>query len=254
MSTPTASPHFDLNNMLKLQQDYAVNLTKIPIDPATNTGNNNAINNLNSKLNSLYNNISNSQAASQAVIFKQQIINDILDTETNRLKDKKGNIDTAIQGQKRMISLNNNYQKRYAAYTRIAIAVVVGVLAYIFISKLMPLLPMIPQFVFYLAIIVVWGLILIFIYVTYADILRRDTMNFDEYSIPRPDKIPSESPAATGAGGQSGSSASGTGAGGSSTPGSYSGCIGQNCCGVDQNGDPIPYSETTGCSIQSAVF
>jgi hypothetical protein len=251
MSTPMTSPHFDLNNMLKLQQNYSVDLTKIPIDAATNSSNNNAVSNINNQLNSLYNNITSSQAASQAVLFKQKIVNDILDTESQRLKAKKANIDTAISGQKRMIVLNDNYQKRYGAYTKMAIAFVVGIIAYVFIDKLKVLLPFIPDFVYYILTIVVLGSIAIYIYVLYMDILKRDKMNYDEYTL-APPSTPATHISADGT--ISGSGGAGSGAAG--TPGSasnYENCIGPQCCGVDQNGKPIPYSETKGCYISAVV-
>jgi hypothetical protein len=248
MATPASAPHFDLNNMLKLQQNYAVDLTKIPIDAATNNSNNNAISNLNVGLNNLYNNVSSSQAASQSVLFKQKIVNDILDTESSRLNAKKANIDTAMSGQRRMIALNNNYQKRYAAYTKMMIAIVIGIVAYFFINSLMVLLPMIPQFVFYIILIILLGFIAIYVYLLYLDIARRDLMNFDEVRLASPDVTNTDAITANGTG--ISPSAGGVGKGSSAN---YAGCMGSDCCGVDQNGKPIPYSDLTGCAIQTTV-
>lgn len=237
-TTTSSSPHFDLNNVLNMQQKYAVDLTNIPINADTNNSNTNAINDLTTKLSSMRDNVQSSQAGSQAVIFKQKIVNDIIDTETKRLNDKKANIDTAITGQKRMVALNNNYQKRYAAYTKMMIAITVGIVIYIFMDKLMAMAPFIPPVVFYLIIIVVLGTIVVYVYLLWADIQMREKTNFDELALPAPDLSGSPS-ANAGAGGASG------GAGGAGTPGStidYSNCQGNACCKTGTTWDP-----TKGC-------
>lgn len=262
MSSPNSSPHFDLTGMLQLQKNYAIDLTKIPIDPATNDSNNAAIINLNQGLNSLYSSVNQSQANSQAVLYKQKIINDILETEKQRLDAKKANVDTAISGQKRMIALNNNYQKRYAAYTRMLIAIVVGIVIYIFMDKLMVLLPFIPVFIFYALISIILGAIIFYVYLLWIDIQRREKMNYDELALTRPDvsalnEAAGDSSANGGPGGTTvGGPAAAPGPGGSNGAiGSisnidYSKCVGQECCGMDQNTlQPIPWSPITGCAI-----
>lgn len=246
MTTPTSSPHFDLNGILNLQKNYALDLTKIPIDPNTNSNNNTAITNLTNKLNSMSANVTNSQAQAQAVLYKQKLVNDILDTEKHRLDAKKANIDTAMQGQKRMIALNNNYQKRYAAYTKIMIAITVGLVIYIFMDKLMALMPFIPEIVFYLIVIIILGSIIFYCYLVWIDIKRRELTNFDELALPAPDL--SGTPSAD----------SGAGAGGATTGGDgtaksdrdYSNCAGGDCCGIDTTGKPIPWSAEFGCGYK----
>lgn len=252
MATPMTSPHFDLNNMLSLQQKYALDLSEIPIDSSTNTSSNNAISNLNQQLSGLYNNVSNSQAGSQAVIFKQKIVNDILETENSRLKAKKNNIDTAISGQKRMIELNNNYQKRYAAYTKMIIAIVIGIILYIFMDRLKILLPFIPSFIFYFLVIVILGMIGLYVILMYLDILNRDNMNFDEYMLPPPDL--SGTPSATSSGSGSGTD---TGTPSAANAGAlslldYSNCTAQSCCGLAADGKTqLSFSPTKGCYLAS---
>lgn len=257
MSSPNSSPHFDLTGMLQLQRKYATDLTKIPIDPATNDSNNAAILNLNQGLNNLYSSVNQSQTSSQSVLYKQKIINDILETEKKRLDAKKSNIDTAISGQKRMVALNNNYQKRYAAYTKMLIAITVGIIIYIFIDKLKVLLPFIPEFVFYLLIIIILGTIVLYAFLLWIDIQRREKMNYDEVEISRPDvsmidNAEEESSTNKDSNGStaSGPVASGPGAAGKSSNVDYSSCTGADCCGIDQNTlQPIPWSPITGCAI-----
>jgi ElaB/YqjD/DUF883 family membrane-anchored ribosome-binding protein len=121
--------------MLDLQKNYAIDLSKMPLASTTTSSATNPIDTLKTNLNSLNTNLQGSQAASNSVIYKQKIINDILDTEKQRLDQKKTNIDTAISGQRRMVDLNHSYQKRYASYTKIMIAIVIGLVIFIFINK-----------------------------------------------------------------------------------------------------------------------
>lgn len=247
MTTPSSSPHFDLNSLLQLQKNYALDLTSIKADGTTDTGNQNAIQNLTNKLNSMSTNLAGSQAQANAVIYKQKIVNDILETEKQRLDSKKANIDTAMEGQKRMIALNNNYQKRYAAYTKIMIVITIGIVIYIFMDKLMVLMPFIPEIVFYLIVIVILGGVVFYSYLVWMDVKRRELTNFDEIALPAPDL--SGSPSA-----KSGAAGSGVGGAGG-TPGStdFSNCVGSACCGYDANtGEPIPWDPNTGCSISAA--
>lgn len=252
MATPMTSPHFDLKNTLNVQQKYAVDLTKMPIDANMNSANDNAIQNLNTQLAQLYNNVSNSQIGSNSVLYKQKIVNDILDKENARLQAKQTNINTAISGQKRIIALNNNYQKRYAAYTKMVIAIVVGLVLYIFIDKLRVLLPFIPEIVFYLIIIVILGSIIFYVYLLWIDIHKREPTNFDELALPAPDL--SGAPSAADAAAAANSATPGSGPSGSSGTVDYTNCKGADCCGYDEYGNKIPYSPSTGCATQASTY
>lgn len=245
-SATTSSPHFDLTGVLNLQKKYATDLTRIKVDPNTDNANSNAITNLTNQLNSMATNVVGSQTQAQAVLYKQKIVNDILETENNRLKDKEANVRTAMEGQKRMIALNNNYQKRYAAYTKIMIAITVGLVIYIFMDKLMALMPFIPELVFYIIIIVILGGIIFYCYLVWIDVKRRELTNFDEIALPAPDLSGTPSANAN-AGAMRTPSGTGTGTGGSN---SKVDCVGPDCCGYNTStGEPIPWNPDTGCSI-----
>lgn len=224
---PIPAPHFDLNTYLDLQKSYAIDLTQVSADSNTNTSGTNAINTLKTKLDTVYNSLGTGQTQAQSVLYKQKFINNILDTENARLVAKRDNIDTAINGQRRMIALNNNYQKRYAAYTKIAIAITVGVVLYFFMDKLKVLMPFIPEFIFYLLIIVILGIIFIYIIVVLNDIGRRELTNFDELHIPAPN-VPAASPSAISP--PSTSNSGGDGSSGGSSQSTTATCSGPQCC------------------------
>jgi ElaB/YqjD/DUF883 family membrane-anchored ribosome-binding protein len=242
MSTSAPPPHFDLKNMLDLQKNYAIDLSKMPLASTTTSSATNPIDTLKTNLNSLNTNLQGSQAASNSVIYKQKIINDILDTEKQRLDQKKTNIDTAISGQRRMVDLNHSYQKRYAAYTKIMIAIVIGLVIFIFINKLMALMSFIPEPVFYIIISIILGGILFYCYLVWIDVRRRDLTNFDELALPSPDL--SGSPSSTS---DSGSSTSGGTPGAADKTQYYLDCVGENCCGVDSTGKQYTFTPELGC-------
>ena len=226
MSTSAPPPHFDLKNMLDLQKNYAIDLSKMPLASSMTDNNDNPIYTLKANLNSLNEKLQGSQAESNSVIYKQKIINDILDTEKQRLDLKKTNIDTAISGQRRMVDLNHSYQKRYAAYTKIMIAIVIGLVIFIFINKLMALMYFIPEPVFYIIISIILGGIFFYCYLVWIDVRRRDLTNFDELALPSPDL--SGSPSST----SDSSSASGGSPSAGPSARDYSSCTAQACCGT----------------------
>ena len=219
----STSPHFDLNSMFGLQQNYATDLSYVSID----VNNKNTIADLNTKLANLSSSDANSQLASNSVLYKQELINDILTTESDRLQQKKQNIDSAITGQQRMIELNNSYQKRYTAYTKMAIAFSVGLVIYIFMNKLMILLPFIPEFIFYILISIILGCIIIYIYLLYVDVQRRNVMNYDEIMVTTPNVVVSSPNGSAPAPASSQVSAA-----------SPVGCYNQDCCSTGTTYSP----------------
>lgn len=236
MSTSAPPPHFDLKNMLDLQKNYAIDLSKMPLASSMTSSATNPIDTLKTNLNSLNTNLQGSQAESNSVIYKQKIINDILDTEKQRLDQKKTNIDTAISGQRRMVDLNHSYQKRYAAYTKIMIAIVIGLVIFIFINKLMALMYFIPEPVFYIIISIILGGIFFYCYLVWIDVRRRDLTNFDELALPSPDL--SGSPSST----SDSSSASGGSPSAGPSARDYSSCTAQECCA-----DGLTFAADRGC-------
>lgn len=236
MSTSAPPPHFDLKNMLDLQKNYAIDLSKMPLASSMTDDDTNPIRTLQTNLNSLNTNLQGSQAESNSVIYKQKIINDILDTEKQRLDLKKTNIDTAISGQRRMVDLNHSYQKRYAAYTKIMIAIVIGLVIFIFINKLMALMSFIPEPVFYIIISIILGGIFFYCYLVWIDVRRRDLTNFDELALPSPDL--SGSPSST----SDSSSASGGSPSAGPSARDYSSCTAQACCA-----DGLTFTADRGC-------
>lgn len=202
---------------------------------------NGAIVNLNGQLNQLYNNVQGSQVGADATLLKQNEVNSILEAEQSRLLEKKQNIDTAIQGQQRMIELNQNYQMRYAVYTRMLMVVVLLLFVCYVLSILSTWLTIIPSAIYTLLYIIVITGCLVYLYILYAGLKQRNPVNYNEVLVPPPLNVGAPGPGAS-------TNASGVSAAYTSEFGSYYGCIGQNCCAPG-----IAWSPLTGCALTPAA-
>jgi hypothetical protein len=151
---------------------------------------------------------------------------------------KKRNIDIAAQGQQRMINLNNNYQKRYAVYSKI-LMVIVGVIALIvLLNFLSSYLSFIPQSIFILLYIVLITGGMIYIITLYSILVSRNPMNYDEVLLPNPTNVGDKVLGATPA------NASGVSADYTNAFGPYYNCLGQQCCAPG-----LVWSYQQGCSL-----
>jgi len=106
--------------------------------------------------------------------------------ESERLNDKKKNIDQALQGQNRMITLNDSYVKKYAKYNQIVMVIVLVILAILGAILLQTYLPMVPSFIGDLIMILAVAIGGIVIYLLYMNIQARDSLYFDKLNIPSP--------------------------------------------------------------------
>jgi len=172
---------FDLKTFIELQKQYASDLAGISIsNPTTATNANSAINSLGTQLSSLDSALNASNADTNSLILQQNTINRILDTEDERLAAKRANIDNAINGQQRLIQLNDTYRKRYSAYIKLVFIIVLAlviIIALMFINKLFPL---IPQSVYTLLYIIILSVSIIYAWFILSDIQKRDKFEYDK--------------------------------------------------------------------------
>ena len=233
------APHFDLSSLLKLQKNYAMNLDGINVTGAD--GKDPAISQLNNALGKINTDFQSSQIAANATLLNQNTVNDILNTENDRLMAKKANIDIAAQGQQRMINLNNNYQKRYAVYSKILMVIVGFVAAIVILNFLSTYLTIIPQSIFILLYIVLITGGLIYIIMLYSTLASRNPMNYDEIMLPNPTNVGDKVLGATP------TNASGVGADYTDEFGPFYNCLGQQCCAPG-----LVWSNKQGCSLPVA--
>jgi hypothetical protein len=227
MTTPSTSPHFDLTSFLNLQKNYTADL-----NGSSQTG---AITSLSNNLKQIFDNSQASQIGANATILKQNEVNSILESENQRLLDKKQNIDTAIQGQKRMIKINENYQMRYAAYTRMLMVFVLMVFLCIVVKIMAKYVTIIPEAVYILFYIIIITVCLVIIFIQFLSLKSRDPADYNTIMMSPPLNV-GGSPTATN---QSGVSSDYT-----NQFGDYYNCVGQNCCAKG-----IKWSPLTGCAL-----
>ena len=231
----SVAPHFDLSSLLNLQKNYAINLDGINV---SGVGEDPAIKTLNAKLKTINDDVQNSQTAASKTLLNQNTVNSILNTENERLMAKKANIDVAAQGQQRMINLNNNYQKRYAVYSKIFMVIVGFIAVILLLNFLSTYFTIIPRSIYILLYIVIVTGSLIYIIMLYSTLVSRNPMNYDEVMLPQPTNVGDKVLGATP------TNDSGVSADYTNAFGPYYNCLGQQCCAPG-----LVWSYQQGCSL-----
>jgi len=171
---------FDLTAFIGLQKQYVSDLSGIPTSTTAD------ITDLYTKLSALDTALTSSNANTNSLLLQQNAINNILTTETDRLDSKKASIDNAITGQKRLMQLNDTYRKRYSAYIKVVLIIVLAlviIIALIFINKIFPF---IPEAVYTLLYIIILSGSIIYASIILLDIQSRDKFEYDKRTRPPP--------------------------------------------------------------------
>lgn len=128
------------------------------------------------------------------ILTHQDEVTDMVNQETDRLSTKKKNIDDALDGQKRMIMLNESYRMKYSHYLRIVLAILTIVILFVIVKFLSTKLAIIPGAVWDLILIIIFSVGGIYIYYVFSDMQRRDNMNFNKlfFLAPDPEKASSK--------------------------------------------------------------
>jgi hypothetical protein len=175
---------YDLKGIFQAQEDYLKYIGELP--PTNPEGPQKTINAIQGNLDKLYTNFEKASGTSSAVLDHQTKINDIAQTELNRLQQKKTNVDLAIEGQKRMVKLNDSYRKKYSYYVKIMITTIVFLLIFIALNMMSNYFPIIPSLIFDILYFLLGTTLIFTIYFIFQDIVWRDNMNFDELSFNAP--------------------------------------------------------------------
>ena len=111
----------------------------------------------------------------------------IITNEKTRINNQADSLKNAVQGQQRIINLNDSYRKRYGQYLKIAIAITV-ILLLIWIFKVIEsrFPDVVPSFIYDLLTIAVVSLGLIYCYLVYSVIGTRDPLNYDQLRLAPP--------------------------------------------------------------------
>lgn len=180
---PEQPPFFDLTGVFQAQKNYVSNL---PNRPDNDTSVSSALGSVQGNLDDLYKDFIGASGTSSAVLDHQIQMDNVVSTELDRLKKKKENVDLAIEGQKRMVSLNDSYRKKYSYYVKVTILIIVFLAIVVVLNVLSSNFTFIPSYVFDIFYFILAVTLIFTIYFIYLDIIWRDNMNFDELTFNPP--------------------------------------------------------------------
>jgi hypothetical protein len=183
--------YIDLSGTFHAQKKYLQDLQYIQGNTIVDSTLRNNLTTVSSNLDSLNSNFQSASGNSTAVLTNQQNTKNIVDTELNRLNKKKQTVDSAMEGQKRMVELNDSYRQKYNYYINIMIIFVILLILYICIKMIKDKFPDIPSFVFDILYVLLFIIFLISMYYTvYLDnIINRDKLNFNELNYVSPNQL-----------------------------------------------------------------
>jgi hypothetical protein len=117
---------------------------------------------------------------------RQGDVQQIIQNETNRLEQKKVLIDHAIQGQLRMVSLNESYRQKNAQYRQLIILACVALAIFIGMVYLNRNYSMIPDSLMTILTIALISIVVIYAASIFTDIQSRNNIYFDRLNLAPP--------------------------------------------------------------------
>jgi hypothetical protein len=179
---PENQHYIDLSGAIHAQSNYLTTISTQTNDPDLKS----KITNVQSSLDQLNTDFKQANASSSAVLDHQQKMVDIVDTEKNRLLQKKQTIDNALDGRRRAAVLNESYRQRYSQYAKMVILVTGALVVYVILVLISRFLPFIPSFIFGILYSLLFSVCLIQLYIMYSEINSRDKMYFDQIDLDGP--------------------------------------------------------------------
>lgn len=168
------------------------------------------------------------------VLQNQNTLSNIINTEQDRLEEKKELVDTSIFEQKRAQSLNESYRQKYNYYIYIIVAVISLFVSFIVIGEVSKTITFIPSIIYDLLYIASISVVGFFIYFTMLDIARRDHMDFSKINVNPPKKLSADELE-------------------KQRDSNYGGvdmmpkfCVGSDCCNPDDDTSPTTWDVATG--------
>jgi hypothetical protein len=120
------------------------------------------------------------------VLIKQKDMINIINNENSRLQEKKQNVDNALEGQKRLITMNNSYRLRYADYTKILMIITLFILIYVAISLARKYISFFPESLYNITIILLIPISIIVLYYKYIELVSHNRLYYDELDFEPP--------------------------------------------------------------------
>ena len=237
-----SNPTFDLSAITDIQRNYLADLDEYNHGQSGST-NADPITGINTDLDKINDVLENKSVSTEDLLLKQNQISNILDIESNRLKQKERDVEQALQGQKRMIQINKSYGQRYQAFNGILYATIISFLLIILLILEAKYFNIIPEFIQTILYIIIFATALGYIMFLIVDIDSRKKMDFDKYKMPKP-LTADEKTKALNELTEAGKLSAG-----------LSACVGSECCpGVDENGLPYYNADTDQCRQTTQAF
>jgi len=145
-----------------------------------------------SDVGNLYNGLNSTTLNTNDVLIKQKEMINIVNSEQKRLNEKKQSVDNALEGQQRLITLNNSYRLRYADYTKMIIIFTICLTIFILVSIAKRYIPFFPEPIYNIIIILLIPICLIALYYKYSEIVSHNRLYYDELDLKAPSMLSSE--------------------------------------------------------------
>jgi hypothetical protein len=140
----------------------------------------------------LYNGLNATTLNTNDVLIKQKDMIQIIDNENNRLQEKKQNVDNALEGQQRLITLNNSYRLRYADYIKILIIITISISIFVFVSLARKYIPFFPEVIYNITLILLIPITIIVLYYKYIELISHNKLYYDELEFTPPKMLSEE--------------------------------------------------------------
>jgi hypothetical protein len=172
--------YIDINGIYDTQKNFLDQIRNQPnIDP-------NKVNEIQQIIQKSYNKLNESKSTSRNVYTEQQKMLNIVDTEKDRLEKKKQLINNELDGQKRLLTLNESYRLRNNDYTYMLVTIVISLTVLILSSIIGRNFPIIPPIVIDLIYIITISITLYILYTKYLTIIKHDRIYYNEINLDNP--------------------------------------------------------------------
>jgi hypothetical protein len=140
-------------------------------------------NTLDSNINTLNTNLDNIQTKSNILLSQQEEIKRIIDVENARLIQKTTQVDQEYPSKVRAVFMNDNLQKRYNAYLKILVVMVISLVIMFIVSLLSKFFPMISPMIVNIIFVIILSIAIILCIGIYTEIQTHDNMNYDKLKV-----------------------------------------------------------------------
>ena len=172
-----SSQNIDVNGIVQIQRQYLADLQALQGNNVSTPG---YIIDLSTKLNAMGNSYSTASGTTSAFLANQDQVNGIVTNELTRLKEKESSITNAVTTQNRLNEFNQNYKKVYTEYNKMVIVSILFLLLYLGLMLLRKFVPVIPELLIDIAIVILFVALFIYIWYMFLNIQNRNKMNYDE--------------------------------------------------------------------------